>query len=392
MICGGSIGGLFVAAYLRRIGWQVEICERAGAELSGRGAGIVTHDTLLEMLAELDINLEGLGVTVSERVVFDRDGDAVRRVPFTQIVTSWDRIHHLLRETFPDQNYHLGHVLTGYDDQADRIVAKFANGREIETDLLVGADGFASATRGLMQPAITPVYSGYVVWRALALESDLHPDVHQRIFDSFGIFAPAMTQIIGYPIAGAGNDLRPGHRRYNFVWYARADEAKLKNMLVDRNGKHHPVTIPPPLIRDEVLGEMFEEAQRRLPPDFNAMLGVSERPVFTPIYDHHAPIMGQGRVALAGDAACVARPHVGMGVTKAACDARALASCLDEQPDVTSALQAYSAVRVPASRAAFERSRRLGAYIFDGQENTNMDGRSHPHLDDIVDLTATMVA
>ena len=392
MICGGSIGGLFVAAYLRRIGWQVEICERAGAELSGRGAGIVTHDTLLEMLAELDINLEGLGVTVSERVVFDRDGDAVRRVPFTQIVTSWDRIHHLLRETFPDQNYHLGHVLTGYDDQADRIVAKFANGREIETDLLVGADGFASATRGLMQPAITPVYSGYVVWRALALESDLHPDVHQRIFDSFGIFAPAMTQIIGYPIAGAGNDLRPGHRRYNFVWYARADEAKLKNMLVDRNGKHHPVTIPPPLIRDEVLGEMFEEAQRRLPPDFNAMLDVSERPFFTPIYDHHAPIMGQGRVALAGDAACVARPHVGMGVTKAACDARALASCLDEQPDVTSALQAYSAVRVPASRAAFERSRRLGAYIFDGQENTNMDGRSHPHLDDIVDLTATMVA
>ena len=392
MICGGSIGGLFVAAYLRRIGWQVEICERAGAELSGRGAGIVTHDTLLEMLAELDINLEGLGVTVSERVVFDRDGDAVRRVPFTQIVTSWDRIHHLLRETFPDQNYHLGHVLTGYDDQADRIVAKFANGREIETDLLVGADGFASATRGLMQPAITPVYSGYVVWRALALESDLHPDVHQRIFDSFGIFAPAMTQIIGYPIAGAGNDLRPGHRRYNFVWYARADEAKLKNMLVDRNGKHHPVTIPPPLIRDEVLGEMFEEAQRRLPPDFNAMLDVSERPFFTPIYDHHAPIMGQGRVALAGDAACVARPHVGMGVTKAACDARALASCLDEQPDVTSALQAYSAVRVPASRAAFERSRRLGAYIFDGQANPNMDGRSHPHLDDIVDLTATMVA
>ena len=137
---------------------------------------------------------------------------------------------------------------------------------------------------------------------------------------------------------------------------------------------------------------MFEEAQRRLPPDFNAMLDVSERPFFTPIYDHHAPIMGQGRVALAGDAACVARPHVGMGVTKAACDARALASCLGEQPDVISALQAYSAVRVPASRAAFERSRRLGAYIFDGQENTNMDGRSHPHLDDIVDLTATMVA
>ena len=102
--------------------------------------------------------------------------------------------------------------------------------------------------------------------------------------------------------------------------------------------------------------------------------------------------MGQGRVALAGDAACVARPHVGMGVTKAACDARALAASLDGNPDVAAALDAYSAARVPASRAAFERSRRLGAYIFDGLDDEDPDGRSHPHLDEIVGLTATMVA
>lgn len=392
MICGGSIGGLFAAAYLRKIGWQVEICERAGAELSGRGAGIVTHDALLDMLTELDVDLEGLGVTVSERVVFDRRGNAVRRVPFTQIVTSWDRIHHLLRSSFPDSDYHLGHVLTDYEQRADHVIARFSNGREIEADLLVGADGFASATRGLMQPSVTPVYSGYVVWRALAQESDLLPEVHKRIFDSFGIFAPSMTQIIGYPIAGAGNDLRAGHRRYNFVWYARADETSLRDMLVDRNGTSHPVTIPPPLIRDEILAEMADEARRRLPPDFNAMLDVSERPFFTPIYDHHSPVMGQGRVALAGDAACVARPHVGMGVTKAACDARALAASLDGNPDVAAALDAYSAARVPASRAAFERSRRLGAYIFDGLDDEDPDGRSHPHLDEIVGLTATMVA
>lgn len=392
MICGGSIGGLFVAAYLRKIGWQVEICERAGAELSGRGAGIVTHDSLLDMLSELQVDLDGLGVTVHERVVFDRMGDDIRRVPFTQIVTSWDRIHHLLRASFPNDCYHLGHVLTGYEQHADHVVASFSNGREIKADLLVGADGFASATRGLMQPAVTPLYSGYVVWRALARESDLRSEVHARIFDSFGIFAPSMTQIIGYPIAGAGNDLRPGHRRYNFVWYSRADETKLSDMLVDRNGTSHPVTIPPPLIRDEILADMAEDARRRLPPDFNAMLDVSERPFFTPIYDHHSPVMGQGRVALAGDAACVARPHVGMGVTKAACDARALASSLRDQPDVASALDAYSAERVPASRAAFERSRRLGAYIFEGQGDDNRDGRSHPHLDDIVELTATMVA
>ena len=45
-----------------------------------------------------------------------------------------------------------------------------------------------------MQPSVTPVYSGYVVWRALA-QIDLLPEVHKRIFDS--IIAPSMTQIIG---------------------------------------------------------------------------------------------------------------------------------------------------------------------------------------------------
>ena len=377
---------------MKQIGWQVDVCERAGAELAGRGAGIVTHGELLAMLAELDIDREGLGVTVSERVVFDRHGDAIKRVPFEQIVTSWDRIHQLLRRKCDDANYHLGHVLEGYQERLDGITATFTNGREIEADLLVGADGFASATRGQMLPAVQPGYSGYVVWRALAREADLAPDVHQRIFESFGIFAPAMTQIIGYPIAGLGNDLRPGHRRYNFVWYARADQHRLHDMLTDDSGTRYPVTIPPPLIRDDVLADMVADASDRLPPDFNAMLAVSERPFFTPIYDHHSAVMGAGRVALAGDAACVARPHVGMGVTKAACDAKALAMALDSHADIPTALDAYSAERVPASRAAYDRSQRLGAYIFEDFGEANLDGGSHPRLDEIVSQTATMVA
>lgn len=381
-----------MAAYLRRIGWEVDVCERAKAELSGRGAGIVTHDELLAILAELEVDLDGLGVTVSERVVFGRSGAAIRRVPFEQLVTSWDRIHQLLRRKCDDDCYHLGHVLERYEERSDSVAVTFTNGRQLEADLLIGADGFASATRGQMLPSIKPSYSGYVVWRALAQESDLAADVHERIFGSFGIFAPAMTQIIGYPIAGTGNDLRPGCRRYNFVWYAKAGEERLADMLTDDSGTLHPVTIPPPLIRDDVLANMSADARDRLPPDFNAMLAVSERPFFTPIYDHHSPLMGRGRVALAGDAACVARPHVGMGVTKAACDAKALAAALRHTPDIPAALAAYSAERVPASEAAYARSRQLGSYIFEDQGGANLDGQSHPRLDEIVSQTATMVA
>ena len=47
LVIGGSIGGLFAANALRRIGWEVTVFERAGEGLSGRGAGIGTHGELI---------------------------------------------------------------------------------------------------------------------------------------------------------------------------------------------------------------------------------------------------------------------------------------------------------------------------------------------------------
>jgi 2-polyprenyl-6-methoxyphenol hydroxylase-like FAD-dependent oxidoreductase len=243
-----------------------------------------------------------------------------------------------------------------------------------------------------MQPEVQPEYSGYVVWRAVADESALSPDTHARIFSAFGFYLPHGTQIIGYPIAGPENDLRPGHRRYNFVWYSMVGPDDLQDMLTDGDGTCHAISIPPPLIRPEVLERMEEDARRRLPPPFVEMLAHSEMPFFFPIYDHCAPEFARGRVALAGDAACVARPHVGMGVTKAAEDAVALARHLEGVSGgagVSAALAAYSAERAPAARAAFERSRRLGGYIFDGDPAANPDGRSNPRADQVMRETAS---
>jgi 2-polyprenyl-6-methoxyphenol hydroxylase-like FAD-dependent oxidoreductase len=67
-------------------------------------------------------------------------------------------------------------------------------------------------------------------------------------------------------------------------------------------------------------------------------------------------------VALLGDAAFTGRPHVGVGVLKAAEDAEALAEALDAAP-VPAALAAYSERRLPPSRAAIAVSRHLGTFI-----------------------------
>ena len=48
IVIGGSIAGLFATAFLRRIGWQVDIYERSSIELIGRGVGIfASHLELL---------------------------------------------------------------------------------------------------------------------------------------------------------------------------------------------------------------------------------------------------------------------------------------------------------------------------------------------------------
>jgi 2-polyprenyl-6-methoxyphenol hydroxylase-like FAD-dependent oxidoreductase len=58
IVVGGSLGGLFAANLLLRAGWDVHVYERAGEPLSGRGAGIVTHDSLFRALERCGVAID----------------------------------------------------------------------------------------------------------------------------------------------------------------------------------------------------------------------------------------------------------------------------------------------------------------------------------------------
>lgn len=206
---------------------------------------------------------------------------------------------------------------------------------------------------------------------------------------TFGL--PPGEQFLGYPVAGPDNDLRPGHRRYNVVWYRPADEAtKLQWLLTDEHGVTHAISIPPPLIRREAIAEMRADAERLVAPQFRQVVRLIEEPILQPIYDLESPRMAFGRIAVVGDAAFVARPHVAAGVSKAADDAAALTEALQNEPDVETALKRFEAARLAQNYRIIERARHLGAYL-QASRTQEEQARAGRHSTDAAVIAETAV-
>lgn len=365
IIAGGSLGGLLVGNLLHRAGWDVEIYERVADTLDGRGAGLVTHPDQREIIWQSGVSRDApLGIWVDRRIVLDHTGSVIGELPLRQLFTGWSRLYHLFYQVFPESRYHGGVGVTSAEQRADGVTAIFSDGSRRDADLLIAADGVRSTLRAQFAPEVQPEYAGYVAWRGLTDETAFSAATHESIFEHFAFSLPDREQMIGYPVAGARDDITPGKRRYNFVWYRPADEStELRRLCTDSSGKFHEGSIPPPLIRPEIIAEIRAIARANLSPQFAEVVERTSEPFIQPIYDVRSPRMVFGRVALLGDSAFVARPHCGMGVAKAAGDARTLVDALTAtNGDVTRALRDYEAARVPFGMGVVQHARHLGAF------------------------------
>jgi 2-polyprenyl-6-methoxyphenol hydroxylase-like FAD-dependent oxidoreductase len=365
IVVGGSLGGLFAANFLRQIGWEVEVFERVGDDLATRGAGIGTHDELFAAMRALGIAIDDtIGVEVYERLCLGRDGAVLHRRALVQTMSAWARVYRPLKDRFPAERYRFGMTVERVEQDASGVTACFADGTRVQGDLLIAADGIRSTVRGQLLPEAQPEYAGYVAWRGVVDEGALSAAFRENYFERYLFGLPKGEMMLCYPVPGRDDDVRPGRRCYNYVWYRHTDrDTTLKDLCTDATGRNHGMAIPPPLIRTDVTAWIRGVARDTLAPPIAEVVERSQ-PFFQAVFDLEAPRLALGRVVLLGDAAFVARPHVGAGVTKAAIDAQFLAQSIAGHPgDLDAALARYALVRHEFGRRIVARARRLGAYI-----------------------------
>jgi 2-polyprenyl-6-methoxyphenol hydroxylase-like FAD-dependent oxidoreductase len=365
LVVGGSLGGLFVANILLRQGHDITLLEKATGSLDGRGAGIVTHDALAQALKAAGVTVDHtLGVPVSQRVTLGRDGNNLGEMELPQILTSWSRLYHMLKESFPAERYLQGKAVKALTQDEKSVRVQCEDGSQYEAELLIASDGIRSGVRAQVAPQVQPEYAGYIAWRGVCDEACLSQHALDTLFNYFGFCLPDGEQMLGYPVAGSGNDTRPGKRRYNFVWYRPASEdEELISLLTDDDGRYYPTGIPPLKVSWKHIAHMRQVAREILAPQYAEILEKTAAPFLQAIYDVRSEQIVFDRVALMGDAAFVGRPHVGMGVTKAGDEAMVIAKYIAQLGATPQALQAYSDERLKLGQQVVARAQYLGRYM-----------------------------
>lgn len=337
LIVGGGIAGLSAAIALCRVGVQCDVVELADAPL---GASLGISGRAAEALDELGVY----------------DLCAAESRPFTNdstVVHQWDAAGRLIspgpnRPEWPGAktalgvyrpvflrilaeearrlgaNVQIGHTVTTLEEQADGTLVTFTNGDQKAYDLVVGADGINSATRGMLFPdAPVPEYAGQMSIRWMA----------------------------------------PGPAAEGEGWY-RGEVGRLGFYYIPQGLIYVPAVIDSPeptWLDDAQVHELFTrlldsytappvlELKRRLTPDAKLIY----RPYYWLFLDQP---WHKGRSILIGDAAHATTAHMGMGGGMALEDSVVLAQCIASATSLPEAFDAFMARRFERVRTVVETS------------------------------------
>lgn len=342
-IIGGGIAGASTAVALNSRGIRADVYEQAPV-LKEVGAGIGVRPPSVNCFKKWGLYEDLKKVTTRSNLMEIIEGDDNVLIRETWPVLTGDEadayarlIHRadlldLLIANIPEDQLHLNHRLTDIVDHGDYAEVTFDNGKKIEADIVIAADGIRSPVRNKVLGHVEPIYSGYLAHRILI-----------PFEDALGM-------------ASEENILRI---------YVNGDDSFYLLPLESRKQVSVDITVPGEFnLRPELTKEEIMESIKGFGPTLQKIVEnlKLEDIVTRPLCDIE-PLSkwSTNSVTIIGDAAHAMLHNQGQGANMAMQDAEVLAAAIEEavagKVTPAQALQNYEEQRKPITKLYQELSR-----------------------------------
>jgi 2-polyprenyl-6-methoxyphenol hydroxylase-like FAD-dependent oxidoreductase len=332
-IVGAGMGGLTVAATLRRAGFDAQVYEQA-ARFEHVGAGIQMMPNSMKVLRRIGAEEKIRSVAFEPYSHLNREWDTgrvMRELPMPESLFDAPYLcmhravlHAALASVVPVEAIHLNKKLVGLDQGPSQVTLTFADGTRAHADAVIGADGVHSLVREIIIGPDAPIHKGRIAYRAVYPTALLHGcDIGPSRTKWWGvdrhivIYYTTATRSEVYFVTSVPE---PAEWLTRESWSAKGDVQQLRQ---EYEGFHPEV-----------------RAVLEACPDCHKWAILEREPLQR---------WSNGRVVLLGDACHPMTPYMAQGAATAIEDAAILARCLEEVEgqDIPGAFQRYEAHRKP---------------------------------------------